>query len=94
MAELTINTADITAAIKKNLDGYTPEQRFFLSYARVWRSTMRPEALQNMVKTNPHSPAMFRVNGPLSKLEEFRKAFGCGEGDPMVRSTDQRARIW
>ncbi len=79
---------------RTTIDGYTPEQRFFLSYARVWRSTMRPEALQNMVKTNPHSPAMFRVNGPLSNLDEFRKAFGCQEGDAMVRAADQRARIW
>ncbi len=79
---------------RRLIDGYTPEQRFFLSYARVWRSTMRPEALQNMVKTNPHSPAMFRVNGPLANLDEFRKAFGCKDGDGMVRAAEQRARIW
>ena len=79
---------------RKNVDGYTPEQRFFLSYAQVWRSLQRDEALRTQVQTNPHSPAMWRVNGPLSNLSEFAKAFGCKAGDPMVRPDDKRARIW
>jgi putative endopeptidase len=76
------------------IDGFTPQQRFFLSYARVWASKQRPAALRTQVLTNPHSPAMWRVNGPLSDLPEFREAFGCKEGDPMVRPADLRARIW
>jgi putative endopeptidase len=76
------------------IDGFTPQQRFFLSYARVWASKQRPAALRTQVQTNPHSPAVWRVNGPLSNLPEFREAFGCKEGDPMVRPADLRARLW
>jgi len=76
------------------IDGFTPQQRFFLSYARVWASHQRPAALRTQVQTNPHAPAMWRVNGPLSNLPEFQQAFGCKEGDPMVRPADLRARIW
>lgn len=78
----------------KRMDGFTPQQRFFLSYARVWASQQRPAAQRTQVQTNPHSPAKWRVNGPLSNLPEFQQAFGCKEGDPMVRAADQRARIW
>ena len=62
--------------------------------ARVWASKQRPAAMRTQVQTNPHSPAMWRVNGPLSNLPEFRQAFGCKEGDPMVRPADVQARIW
>ena len=78
----------------ERIDGFTPQQRFFLSYARIWRRIDRPEALRQQVLTNPHSPAHWRVNGPLSVLEEFAQAFGCKDGDPMVRETAKRARIW
>lgn len=76
------------------IDGFTPEQRFFLAYARVWRRIDRDEALRQQVLTNPHSPAHWRANGPPSVLEEFAKAFGCKEGDAMVREATKRARIW
>jgi putative endopeptidase len=76
------------------IDGFTPEQRFFLSWARVWREVQRPEAERLQVNTNPHSPGKWRVNGPLSMMPEFAKAFGCKEGDPMVRPDNMRARIW
>lgn len=76
------------------LDGFTQEQRFFLSYARVWRAIDRDEALVTRVKTDPHSPGRFRVVGPLSNLDEFAAAFGCKEGDPMVREASKRVRIW
>ena len=79
---------------RTKVNGFTPEQRFFLSYARVWRNLQRDEALRTQVQTNQHSPAMWRVNGPLSNLSEFAKAFGCKPGDPMVRPDDKRARIW
>ena len=76
------------------IDGFTPEQRFFLAWAQVWREAYRPAALRTQVQTNPHSPPMWRVNGPLSNLPEFAKAWGCKPGDPMVRPEDLRARIW
>jgi putative endopeptidase len=77
-----------------NIDGFTPEQRFFLSWAQVWREASRPEALRAQVNTNPHSPAQWRVNGPLSNMPEFARAFSCKPGDPMVRNDALRAQIW
>ena len=79
---------------RKLIDGFTPEQRFFLSYARIWRAMDRPEGLRTRVLTDPHSPAHWRVDGPLSNLKEFRDAWGCKDGDGMVRDAGQRARIW
>ncbi len=76
------------------IDGYTPEQRFFLSWAQVWRKNSRPEALRLQVKTDPHSPGNFRVLGPLSNMKEFEDAFGCSTGDTAVRPTTERAKIW
>jgi putative endopeptidase len=76
------------------IDGFTPEQRFFLSWAQVWRESSRPEAARVQVNTNPHAPAQWRVNGPLSNMPEFATAFGCSLGDPMVRADSVRARIW
>jgi putative endopeptidase len=76
------------------IDGFTSDQRFFLSWARVWRTLQRDEALRTQVLTNPHSPAMWRVNGPLSNLPQFAKAFGCSSVDAMVRAEDARAQIW
>ena len=55
---------------------------------------MRPEALRNQMLTDPHSPNYWRVNGPLSNSLEFRKAFGCKQGDTMVRPDDKSAQIW
>jgi putative endopeptidase len=103
------NTADLGgvavayAALQKALvkhgrpgpiDGLTPEQRFFVAYARGWRQNMRPEALRLRIATDPHSPGPFRCNGPLSNLPEFAHAFGAKDGDPMVRAEADRARIW
>ncbi len=79
---------------RTRIDGLSPEQRFFLAYARIWRALDRPEALRTLVLTNPHSPAHWRVNGPLSNLKEFHGAWGCKEGDAMVRPAETRARIW
>jgi putative endopeptidase len=77
-----------------NIDGFTPEQRFFLSWAQVWRESSRPEAARVQVNTNPHAPAQWRVNGPLSNMPEFARAFSCKAGDPMVRADSLRAQIW
>jgi putative endopeptidase len=76
------------------IDGFTPEQRFFIAYARVWRNVSRPEYLRNRVKVDAHAPLNWRVNGPLSNMPEFAKAFGCKAGDPMVRAEGSRAQIW
>jgi len=78
----------------KKIDGFTPDQRFFLSFAAIWRSKIRDEDQKLRVKTDPHSPAQFRVNGPLSDLQEFQKAFNIPDGSPMVRPADKRVNIW
>jgi putative endopeptidase len=79
---------------KAKIDGFTPEQRFFLAYAQARRGNSRDEALRLQIATDPHSPGRFRVNGPLANMPEFATAFGCKEGDPMVRTASMRARIW
>jgi predicted metalloendopeptidase len=76
------------------IDGFTPEQRFFLSFATIWRVNIRPEALRLRVNTDPHSPGQFRANGPLSNLDEFAKAFDVPEGAPMRRPAAERVTIW
>ena len=77
-----------------NIDGFTPEQRFFLGYAQAWRTLQRDEGAKMQVASDPHSPAKWRVNGPLSNMPEFHAAFGCKAGDKMVRPEALRARIW
>jgi putative endopeptidase len=77
-----------------NLDGFTPEQRFFLAYAQVWRELVRPEQARVWATTDPHSPGRWRTIGPLSNLPEFAQAFGCRSGDAMVRPDSVRVRIW
>ncbi|HEV8630703.1 MAG TPA: M13 family metallopeptidase [Thermoanaerobaculia bacterium] len=79
---------------RKSIDGFTPEQRFFLAWAQGWRRNARPEAVKLQVNTDPHSPSKFRVNGPLANMPEFAAAFACKAGDPMVLPADQRAVIW
>ena len=79
---------------RKPIDGFTPEQRFFLGWARVWRNLQTNEDLRTQVQTDGHSPAKWRINGPMSNLPEFKAAWGCKDGDPMVRPEDVRAKIW
>jgi putative endopeptidase len=76
------------------IDGFTPEQRFFLNWAQVWRQTIREEARRVRLNTDPHSPGEFRTNGPVSNRPEFFSAFGCAAGTPMVRPPDVRTSIW
>ena len=76
------------------IEGYTPEQRYFLAYAQSWRIHTRPEQLRTMVTVDPHAPAEWRVNGPLSNIQAFAQAFGCKDGDPMVRPRDKVPSIW
>ena len=78
----------------KVLEGYTPYQRFFLNYARIWRSNTRKKEILNKLITDPHSPTIFRVNGVLTNLEEFYFNFGIKEGDKMYKSKDERNSVW
>ena len=76
------------------IEGYTPEQRYFLGYAQSWRSHDRPERLRTRVTVDPHAPARWRTNGPLANSEAFAKAFDCKPGDPMVRAPEVVPHIW
>jgi len=76
------------------IDGYTPEQRLFISWATIWRSKMRDEALKNQVKTDPHSPGMYRAYVPLLNLETFYQAFDIKSGDGMYVAPEKRVIIW
>lgn len=76
------------------IDGFTPEQRFFLAWAQIWRRIARPEVLRLQATTDPHAPSRWRTNGPLANMPEFARAFNCLPGDPMVRPDSIRARIW
>lgn len=76
------------------IDSLTPDQRFFLAFAQVWRIKDRDELLRTRISTDPHSPEMFRVNGPLSNMPEFYKAFNVKPGDKMYRAETDRVKIW
>ena len=79
---------------RKVIDGFTPEQRFFLGYARGWATNTRPELARMLATVDPHPLPKFRVNGPLSNMPEFAKAFSCKAGDAMVRPEKDRCQIW
>ena len=76
------------------IDGFTPEQRFFLAWAQIWRQNITPEAQRVRINTDPHSPGRWRVNGPISNMPQFAAAFDCKAGDPMVRPDSVRPVIW
>ncbi len=76
------------------IDGFTPEQRFFLAWAQIWRNNVRPENVRLRLNVDPHSPGEFRAIGPISNMPEFYEAFHCKEGDAMVRAANVRAKIW
>ncbi|MEI6106534.1 MAG: M13 family metallopeptidase, partial [Opitutae bacterium] len=79
---------------RKLVDGFTPEQRFFLSFAQVWRTNIRDNEAKRRVETDPHSPGVFRAIGPLVNFQPFFDAFGIKAGDPMWRKPEDRAKIW
>jgi putative endopeptidase len=74
--------------------GLDPDQRFFLGYALAWMINERPESITNQIKSDPHSPAKFRVIGPLVNMPAFYTTFGIKEGDPMWRPENKRVQIW
>ncbi len=78
----------------KLIDGLTPDQRFFLSYAQVWRNKYRDEALRLLINTDTHSPDIARVNGPLSNMPEFYKAFNVKPGNKLYREEKDRIKVW
>jgi predicted metalloendopeptidase len=80
------------SAVKKDIDGFTPEQRFFLGYAQVWCQNVTPETSRVLAVTDPHSPGQFRVNGVVVNSDAFQKAFNCKAGQPMV--SDNACHVW
>jgi putative endopeptidase len=76
------------------IDGYTQEQRFFISWATIWRSKMRDEAIKNQVKTDPHTPGMFRAFVPLQNVDMFYQAFDIKEGQKLYVKPENRVKIW
>lgn len=78
----------------ENIDGYTPEQRLFLSWGTIWRTKYTDDALRNQIKTNTHSPGMYRAVMPLKNVDAFYKAFDIKEGDDMYIKPEDRVKIW
>jgi putative endopeptidase len=78
----------------QKIQGFTPDQRFFLSFAQVWRIKDREERLRMRISVDPHSPEMYRVNGPLSNTDAWYKAFDVKPGDKLYRPDNERVKIW
>ena len=78
----------------KQENGFTPDQEYFLSYGYAWMVQRRPEAMRKQIMTDVHAPAKYRVNGPLSNIPEFYKAFDVKDGNAMYRKNDVRVVIW
>ena len=92
MALLNTIAQDKSGKTTEKIDGYTPEQRFFLGFGRVWCEKRRPEYSRMLVNVDPHSPGRYRVNGVVQNMPEFQKAWGCKAGQPMVRQN--ACRVW
>ncbi len=88
----TVIKEDKTGKAGQKIDGFTPEQRFFLGFARVWCEKQRPEFARMRVTTDPHSPGKYRVDGVVENMPEFQKAWGCKTGQPMVSAN--ACRVW
>ena len=80
--------------IPEKIDGFTADQRFFMSWATVWRTKIRPEALRNQIKTDPHSPGMYRAVAAPSNLKGFYQAFGINQTSKWYRTDNERIKIW
>jgi len=78
----------------ENIDGFTPEQRFYISWGTIWRTKTRDEALKNQIKTDPHAPGLYRAYMPLQNVDAFYEAFNIVEGDAMYLKPGDRVKIW
>ncbi|HET9409710.1 MAG TPA: M13 family metallopeptidase [Candidatus Sulfotelmatobacter sp.] len=83
---------DKTGKEGQKIDGFTPEQRFFLGFARVWCEKRRPEMSRMLVSVDPHSPGKYRVDGVVENMPEFQRAWGCKAGQPMV--AENACHVW
>ncbi|HET7206859.1 MAG TPA: M13 family metallopeptidase [Terriglobales bacterium] len=92
MALLNTLAADNAGKDPAKIDGYTPEQRYFLGFGRVWCEKRRPEFSRMLVNVDPHSPGKYRVNGVVQNMPEFQKAWGCKAAQPMV--SENACRVW
>jgi putative endopeptidase len=92
MALLHTIEQDKSGKAAQKTDGYTPEQRLFLGFGRVWCEKRRPELSRMLVNVDPHSPGRYRVNGVVENMPEFQKAWGCKTGQPMV--SQNQCRVW
>jgi len=92
MALRAMIAADKSGKAAEKIDGYTPGQRFFLGFGRVWCEKRRPELARMLVNTDPHSPGQYRVNGVVQNMPEFQQAWGCKAGQAMVR--ENACRVW
>ena len=81
-------------AKRKVIDGFSPEQRFFLSLSQLWRTNTREAELRRLVTVDPHSPGRFRAIGPHVNVQEFFDAFSIKDGAPMWRAPELRAKFW
>jgi putative endopeptidase len=78
----------------KKIDGFTPDQRFFLSWAQVWRSSQRPETAAQRILTDPHSPEEYRANAPITNMDAWYAAFNVKPGDKMYKKPEDRIKVW
>ncbi len=78
----------------KKIDGFTPDQRFFLSWAQVWRANILPQSASQRILTDPHSPTQYRTNGPISNIDSWYKAFDVKPGDKLYKPESERIKIW
>jgi putative endopeptidase len=79
---------------KAKIDGFTPDQRFFLSWAQVWRTNIRPETEAQLILTDPHAPGLYRCNGPLANIDAWYQAFNVQPSDKMYKTKEQRIKVW
>ena len=76
------------------ISGFTQEQRFFMSWATIWRTLATDKYKVNQVKTDPHSPGYFRATGPIINIDGFHEAFDTKPGDRMYKAPEERIRMW